>query len=72
MDEETKETQTKETKELQLSPEEQKAIAQRRDMLDKISKVEDEIIKILKSNNANLVIDPNSPYGNPRIVVNLL
>lgn len=59
-------------KDIQLSAEEQEAIAQRRALLAKIETVENEVMEVLKKHNADLGIDPQSPFGAPRIVVKLL
>lgn len=58
-------------KETQLSSEEQQLIANTRARKERQKKVEEAIINILQENDATLGIDPNSPFGNPMIVVHL-
>lgn len=60
------------TKEPQLTPEEQELLANARARKEKQAKVEEAIIAILKENNAVLGVDPNSPIGQPMVIVQLL
>lgn len=55
----------------ELTPEELQILEQRRQRQEKLKECSDKVAVILEEYKAQLVIDPQSPIGNPRIVINL-
>lgn len=56
---------------LELSPDEKQKIQNLRKNEEKMKTCSDEIIAILQKYNANLTINPKSPFGNPEILISI-
>ncbi len=59
-------------KQLELTEDEQKQIEQRREMNRRKTEASIALEEWAKKYDAQLIIDPNSPIGNPKITIHLL
>lgn len=61
----------KEQEKFELDEKEKQLIQQKRDLNSKKLECTEKIQEILKEYGATLLINPNSPIGNPQIIINL-